>query len=350
MFYLILMVILTIITIAGFFGFRSHLRDEISREYRNNRHNGEETSPNLPNVNLQAFVAMSVVYAIIAGILTLIFSLTNIDKGHVGVASVGGAIIPDKAYSEGFQFTAPWISITEMDLRRHSFDFTSGGGGKDNKDETVSISKDNNPITTDVSFPITLNPNMAWKVLQKIGDEKRYRDQIAVHARSAVREAVAKYGWEEATTTKINELAVDMRDIFEHKVVADLMALGFTESEAKSTFTILPVNLRKSLPDEAVIKAISAKMAAKQDLERQKTLTDIAAQEALRRKEEGSGVKKLFEGLPRDIPISDVVAVMNAASEKIRADAFARAVEHDKVNVIVVPSGGAGANISVAGK
>lgn len=340
MVYIILLGFLTFGAIAAFFGYRAHLRDEVSSAYRNTR----EGNGNPPNVTFQAFVGMGSLYFIVATVLTGICSLTNIDKGHIGVASFGGAIISDVHFSEGFQFTKPWISVTEMDGRRYSFDFSSGG--KDSKDETISISADNNPISTDVSFPIMLNNSMAWKVLQKIGDDDRWRSQVAVHARSSVRAAIAKFGWVEATTTRINDVAREMHDIFEAKVVEDLMGMGFTEAEAKATFTILPVNLRKSVPDQKVLDAISNKMAAEQDLERQKTLTKIAEEEAKRRKEEGSGVKQLVDGLPKGIAISDIVAVMNAASDKIRADALAKAVDNDKVTVIVTN----GSNVSIPSK
>lgn len=95
--------------------------------------------------------------------------------------------------------------------------------------------------------------------------------------------------------------------------------------------------LRDVRPDAKVLNAISEKVAAEEDLKRQRVLTEIARQEAERRANEGIGVARLFSELPQGFSPDQIRAVLAALADKQRADALTKAVESGKVNVMVLP-------------
>ena len=271
----------------------------------------------------------------ILGVLGTVFWMSAIvDSGYVMFPVLFGSVQME-AKGEGFKFINPLADAIHMDMRRYVYEFTTtdkeNGGAS-----IVAISADQNPLTVDVAFPFRLNQSMAWKVYQKIGDDRRYRQQLRSHARSAIRDAIAMYPWIEATTTKRDAVAKTMQDLFRRNVVRDLISLGFTDEEANKTFTFLDVQLRKILPDKRILNAIAEKLAANQDLEKQKTLTAIAEEVANRRANEGLGVAKLFGQLPEGFAPEQIATVLQALATKTRADAMLKAVETEQVDTIIM--------------
>jgi regulator of protease activity HflC (stomatin/prohibitin superfamily) len=198
----------------------------------------------------------------------------------------------------------------------------------------------NLPLDIDVTFAYRLNPKWAWWVYKNVGSEDVYKASLITQAaRNASRDAVAQFTSDEATTTNREGLAAKMGELFKDRLVEDMTIQGLTEEEAQQVFTILPVQLRKALPPPKVLNAISEKEAAKQDLQRQKTLTSIAEEVANRRANEGLGVARLFGELPEGFTPAQISTVLGALANKTRADALLKAVETEQVKVIVVPDG-----------
>lgn len=267
-------------------------------------------------------------------------SVTIVDAGTVKVAKLFGKM-QQKSYPPGIQIVNPLAELHTMNVRRDTYDFTD--------DATVrSLSSDRVVLEVDIAFPLALNPAYAWKVYERIGPRRTFKRQFDSAARTAVRDVVAQYDWKVAATTSRDQLAHDARDTFQRYLVEDLQGVGFSEQEAKATFTVLPVQLRRVQPPDKVLNAISEKVAAQEDLERQKTLTQIAEETALRRAKEGLGVKKLFDELPDGFSPTQISIVLRAIADKRRADALMKAIEGDRVNVMVV-DGGAAPAVPVTG-
>ena len=255
-----------------------------------------------------------------------------VPPGHVGFPVWFGNV-QEQALGEGVKVINPMANLVIMDGRRYAYEFTS-----DNDTALISVSKKQNPLTVEAAFPFKINEAMAWKVYQKIGIDGRYRNQLRSAARAAVRSAVAEYEWGEVTGN-LDRISVTMRDYFARNITRDLVKLGFSEEEADMTFTFMDVQLRKIVPDDKILNATAEKMAALQDLQRQKTLTDIADEVANRRAKEGKGVARLFAELPDGFEPSEISEVLGALADKQRADALLKAVEVDGVKIIVMDSG-----------
>lgn len=255
-------------------------------------------------------------------------SVKIVDPGTVQVKTLFGKV-SQTVYGEGFHLVNPFASFHEMNIRAQLFDYTENN-------KAQALSADGTPLEVDTGFKFTLEPAYAWKVYQRLGTERRYRGLIGSSARESIRSAVAKYNWKDAATTKRDEMALTMRHFFEDSIVKELKALGFNDSEAQGAFHVTAVNLRRVIPPQKVLNAISEKVAAQEDLQRQKSLTAIAEEAARRRANEGIGVKRLFDELPKDFTASQIAVVLEAIANKERADAMMKAVEAGDVNVMVM--------------
>lgn len=275
-----------------------------------------------------------------------VHSIVTVPVGHIGVPVLFSRV-QNYQFKEGWTlFVNPLLSIEDMTYRRRVLEFHSASAsdskdvrrGADN-DVTVT-SADDLPLSMDVTFAYSLNPNYASWVYRKMGgDEKYERDQVRQIARSATREAASSFSSHEATTSKREAFAKKMEDEFRSRLVADLVGQGLTKKEAEEVYIVYPVQLRKVLPPEKVLNAISEKNAALHDRDRQQTLTEIARIEAERRSNEGLGVAKLFENLPKDFTPEDIALILSAIADKERADAMMRAVQSGKVNIMVMDGG-----------
>ena len=287
-----------------------------------------------------AMVGAGTLFAV-ALALVVATAIRIVPPGHVGVATLFGAVQPG-VYEEGLHVVNPFYSLEEFSIRRSMFDFrgaeTNGNGRLGSAGaEIVSVSADSTPLRVDVGFPLRLNGPIAWKVFQRIGPQRVVARQLVIPAaRSAVRDAVAGFTWRDAATGSRDKLAARIEARFRELVERDLVAAGFPEDEARATFTIQPVQLRKVLPPNKVLNAVAEKIAAEEDLERQKTLTRIAEEEARRRQNEGRGVNNLFAELPEGFTPGEIRQVLSAIADKVRAEAMMKAVETGQVQVVVM--------------
>ncbi len=269
------------------------------------------------------------------GIIASIIQI--VPPGHVSVATLFGAV-QQRSYEEGLHVVNPLYVFEDFSVRRTMFDF-SGSEQKRGRagEEIVAVSSDSTPLTIDVGFPLSLNAPSSWRIFQRFGNQYVVASQLVIPAaRASVRDAVATFTWRDATTIARDRLAQKIEERFRRLLVQDLEAAGFSPEEALATFTIQPVQLRKILPPSKVLNAVAEKIAAEEDLERQKTLTQIAEEEARRRQNEGRGVRNLFTELPEGFSPSQIREVLSAIADKTRAEAMMKAVETGQVRVIVM--------------
>jgi regulator of protease activity HflC (stomatin/prohibitin superfamily) len=269
----------------------------------------------------QAGVALIGVF--VAAVVSLAFSYTQIENNKVGVGRSFGATY-ESAYGPGSHWTAPWVAVTSYEALRREFPvsglFTTG---------------DSNPLEVEVGFATKLNNALAWRVQQTLGEDY-FTNLVQPAGSTAAREGISAYPWVALTTSERGKVQATIQKDFEDILHQQMVAAGMTQEEAEKAITVFPVQLRQALPDQKVRNAVAEKTASEQDLDRQKTLTKIAEQEALRREAEGTGVTKLFDALPKGFSSEEIATVLSALATKTRADAMMKAVESNQVRDIIM--------------
>jgi len=275
--------------------------------------------------------------------LVIFFNLfTLVSTGKVAVSTLMNEV--QKSFKgEGFNIVNPFYDFHEMTVQRQAIEFQSSSNPKEKEHDPIqAMSRDNLIVDVEANCPFILNPIWAWWVYQNIGDDKIYvKGFVKPAARSALRDAIAKVTFLEAGTENREKLEIEMTKAFQLVLKNDLMKIGkgLNEEQAGEVFVILPVQLRKVLPPEKVQNSINEKVATDQDLQRQKTLTDIAEQIALRRTNEGQGISNLFAKLPKDITPKDMAGLLGAIAKKENADALMKAVETGQLKTVIFSNG-----------
>lgn len=273
----------------------------------------------------------------VSGVLGMVLSnVTVIQTGTVGVVKLFGKV-DSEVLREGLNLVNPLSSVSTVDIRRQMFEMASDNT-QPNGDAVVALTANQTPLTIDVGFPIAVMPEYAARLIANYGDNYEAR-LVVPAARSAIRAAAALYNWEDAVIEKRDPFAITMGEQFSRLLAIDLQQNGFTAEESHKVFNVGVPQLRKALPPERILNAVSEQQASEVDLRRQATLTQIAAKEAERRAQEGAGVKMLFEQLPEGFTAGEIQAVLGAISDKVRADALMRAVEGGQVSVVVMNGG-----------
>lgn len=282
---------------------------------------------------------------VLAGLLAWALSRTVVvvEPGQVAVPVRLGAVQADGALGEGLHLADPFTRFPRMTVRRQILEMSSGGGAAQAGAgaEVMALSADQLPMAVDVGIPFALNPGSAPRIFQRIGGDAAIDGLVRPAARTAVRDALALFRWEEAATTRREALAEAIGARFRALVEADLRGLGLSEAEARDAFAMPPVVLRRVMPPLAVQEAIGERLRARQELEKQETLTEIARQEAARRSLEGQGIGNLIRSLPEGYGPEQVAALLNALANRTRAEALAQATRHPGVQMVVM-EGGAG--------
>jgi len=263
---------------------------------------------------------------------SLLCSVTVIGNDYIAVEKHFGKTV-ESSYGPGLHFFAPWVSLQRFVALRREFQF-----------EGDVITADNNPLTVSVGFATKLNPSLAWRVLQVIGPNY-FTDLVVKAGQTAVRDGIASFPWTKAVTSDRGEVQRAIQANFERILNEQLVANGLTEQEAKAALEVSPVQMRSALPDKKVLNAVAERSASEQDLQRQKTLTKIAEEEANRRKNEGDGVANLFSQLPKGFTSDEIAQVLGALADKTRADAMLKAVESGQVKTVIMNGDTAG-NVS----
>lgn len=265
------------------------------------------------------------------GIVTVFCSYNSIDPGNVGVTSFAGKIDYDGYLTEGPQFVAPWKSVTPYEAhKRHYVEV-----GSNDKLETI-VCGDDKQVEVNLTFGYSINPHYAPRLLRHFKPDQL--DQLAATAaRAATRNvfiaenAKDVYG---GKTKVVDKLQVE----FEFRMAQQLHGLdafaGMTEEQLKDVFSVLPVQAENTLPPARVRTAMNENQAAAIELERQKTLTEVAEQAAARMSKEGVGLKNVISELPKDTSLRDAADLIRAVADMRRAKAIEQAVEEGKIPVI----------------
>ncbi len=265
------------------------------------------------------------------------FSVMVVDVGHVEVVRVYGNV-QERRYDPGVHLIVPGSRHDYMHVRRQIFELSSldpdvpaAAGAA----ATLALSADRIPLAADITFPYQLNPDFGWKVFSLIGPG--YEGLLLIPAaRAAIREAMAGFTWTDATTTKRAELEERIHSVFKQFVFDNLTGAGFTKEEAPKVFSLMAPQVRRIGPPRALLAAVSERVAAEVNLERQGVLNRIAQSESERRANEGVGVRKLIEELPKGLKPNELRDLLYALADKQRADSMLKAVEKDQVKVMIM--------------
>jgi len=303
-----------------------------------------------------------------------------VEPGTVRVVSYLGNV-RERSYTAGFHYVLPGSRHAPMVVRRQIFELS--GGSLDGPDQpavpdaaastpapatpaaqtaaaaavsqastiearrTVALSLDRVPLSVDLTFPYQLSPDLAWKVYAIIG--LGYEQQLLMPAaRAALRDAAASFTWSDAVSTKRTDMETRIHTKLRALVEDNLVRSGFTQHEADNAFSFMAPQVRRLAPPKRILSAVSEAKAAEEDLKRQAVLNEIAAAEAVRRGNEGVGVRRLFDKLeaPKGMTSDQMRQLLYALADKQRADSLQRAVEKDQVKVIVI-GGGSNPQVSV---
>lgn len=258
--------------------------------------------------------------------------LTKVNSGTVKVPRVFGKI-SHTYVDEGLSIINPIASTYEMTIKREHVNVDDG----DTTAGMLCTSADNVQMKVEVNFAFSINPQYAWWILREIGDfDKLVSSIITPASQSSARDASAAFKLEEAQKTQRLKYETMLEKQFRSNVIAALPRnKGLNESELKLVITFFPVQLKNVLPDSRVSLALSEKKAAEIDLERQVTLTAIAKEQANRMENQGQGVTKIFNELPKGHSADEVEKVLNALANFKRAESFVKAVETGQIKGIM---------------
>lgn len=269
--------------------------------------------------------------------LAIFWSVTVVAPGTVKVQILFGTVA-EETLSEGLHIINPLVDLVAYDVRRQRVDVTAaqgqGSGAPAVGADGVRLDR------VDATMPFRLVPEMAGRVHQRMGPNYLFL-MVAPVARSALRDAISQFPAESVATTNRDAVAARATELFASKLIAELAESGFSTQEAGGAFVVSPTQLRRVELPARILQANAEKRAAEIDLERQRTITLIAQEEAVRRGNEGQGVRNLIDslGLARSPSPEQIADLLRAMANKTTADALVRAVEDGDVNVMVIPHG-----------
>lgn len=287
---------------------------------------------------------------VVAVLVTMIaYSVMIVNAGTTNVVITFGKV-QQRLFEPGVHFIVPGSRYDHMWLTRQIFELsaldadtiiTAGATATQVPEayRSLALSSDRIAMSADITFAYQLNGELAWKVFTVISPT--YETVLLIPAaRAAIREAAAEFTWTDAVTTKRADLEKRLHNVFVRLVQENLTASGFTPEEAAKTFVLMPPQIRRLAPPKAILAAESDRIASEVNLQRQLVLNQIAEREAERRGNEGLGIKKLVEQLPKEFNPVQLKELLYALADKQRADSMLKAVERDQVKVMVMGGGG----------
>jgi regulator of protease activity HflC (stomatin/prohibitin superfamily) len=284
--------------------------------------------------------------AAVLGVI-IVYSFMVVVAGTTQVVITWGKV-QERRYDPGVHAIFPGSRHEPMAVTRQIFELsaldpdaptTAGTPQVPEAQRTLALSADRIALSADLTFPYQLNTDLAWKIYTVIGPA--YEASLLIPAaRAAVREASAGFAWNEAVATKRVDLEKQIHNVFRRLVQENLTSVGFTADEAAKALVLMPPQIRRLAPPKAILTAESDRIASEVNLQRQLVLNQIAEREAERRGNEGLGIKKLVEQLPKDLSPVQLKDLLYALADKQRADSMLKAVERDQVKVMVMGGGG----------
>jgi regulator of protease activity HflC (stomatin/prohibitin superfamily) len=287
-------------------------------------------------------------------LVVIAYSVMIVNAGTTQVVITLGKV-QQRTYEPGMHLIVPGSRHEYMLITRQIFELSAldpdsvtaaGAAAVPEAQRTLALSSDRIALSADITFPYQLNGDLAWKVFTVISPT--YEAMLLIPAaRAAVREAAAEFTWSDAVTSKRADLEKRIHSVFKRLVEENLTGSGFTAEEAAKTFVLMAPQIRRLAPPKLILAAESDRTASEVNLQRQLVLNQIAEREAERRANEGLGIKKLIEQLPKDISPVQLKDLLYALADKQRADSMLKAVERDQVKVMVMGGNGAAPAISV---
>ena len=260
---------------------------------------------------------------------TAVFSITVIDPGYRGVEVKFGTVY-EQTLPNGFQFKHPASNVVHYYTKRQVIDMRNGEVAT--SEGVRAITSDKTSIWVDVAFPYRLNGEYANWIHENIGGIEKYKKELLIPAaREAVKSAASKYSWDEVAITKKEDFVMSVREQFVQSVKSDLQGSGLEEKDTAKVFAFNPVQLRNIKLPNKLQNSINERQASKEELKRQKTLTQIAREEAERRRNVGTGIAKMFEELPNGYTAKEMSDILHAIADVRRAKALGAAIERDQV-------------------
>ena len=210
-----------------------------------------------------------IVIAIIGGITALIFMVSKIDTGHVGVVySINGGV-QDEVLGQGWHIVSPTDRVIEYPVRTQNKNY-----------EHLSVATtDGKTIHMPVSINYHVDPERASAVFNKFGNvpvETLEDGYIKTRINDALRNTVSDYTVIEAFGERIGDIKLEVIELAK----ADL---------DKDGIIIEDIMLAAPEPDTETQAAIDDRVRATQELERKITDIEIAKSEAERKRIEAEG-------------------------------------------------------------
>lgn len=276
-----------------------------------------------PVAKVLGTVVTTVVWVVITGFM----SFTVIQPGYQGVLVTFGDV-HEETISNGLKWKNPVSKVIHYRIKRDLIDMRSDSVATEKGVKVIS--SDKVQLWVDIAFPYSLRGENANWLYSEVGVKKRFKNELLYPAaRKAAKNAAAEFTWIEMAVTDKKEYAQAVRDRFIETVREDISSNGLKD---KTVFQFHPVQLRNVEPPKKLQNSINERMAAKEDLKRQKTLTKIAKREAERRKNVGSGIAKMFKKLPEGYNADEMSKILNSIAQVRRAKAVTTAIERGQVN------------------
>lgn len=262
-------------------------------------------------------------------VVTGFFSFTTVDVGYAATFRSFNTVVEDEVRGSSVGWRAPWHSVDIYEVRRREIPLVDANTISGAAEGGVHVEE------FDVIIPFELRPEHLWLLRREVGPTNRIDALIYNSARSAARDTLANFTWDELAYLKRDEASQWLSDRFMAVLTADLVSSGLPEDAASNVLRAYTAQIREVRVPTSILNANANLAASRVELERQAVLTQIAEQEAQRRSNEGTGIQQMWANLP-DATASDIALILDAVSNKTRADALAQAVQDGQVTVMVL--------------
>ena len=242
MLYIILMIIITGVSLAGYFGFKKE--DKFSS------------------------LASLIAGGILSVILTFVASYYILDEGEAGVLRKFGKVYSIEVTS-GFRFASPVASVVKWPIRLQSTSFS-----------LPTRTNDDMQLDIDVQVMWSVDPSKLIEVYKTIAQDRStlFEGFVVPSIRSAVRDEIGLYKYTEINSNR-KKLG---KSVFEY--VKDKLA--------EKHILIGDVQIRKITPPQTVDEAVQMKMKAQQDTEAAEYTLEKTKVEARIKVEEAKGLQQ----------------------------------------------------------
>jgi len=240
----------------------------------------------LPDIR-RVLTAVSLALFGAAVVLLVLSVFTIVPAGHVGVPVVFGSV-QFRSVPEGLHVVNPFADVVKLSVRTETYTMvaTVDEGQVRGDDSIYALSADQVQMALDVAVAYKLVDRDAPWVYRNLS--RQYVESIVrPAARTAVPEATAGFIFQEATSSRREELAERMRERLTQRIRALLSQYG----DFKGTGVLIQqVFLRKIELPVDLKRAIEDKMRAEQEALRMRFVLDRERQEAERKRIEARGI------------------------------------------------------------